>query len=399
MYLRRLVFSIFCLLIIILNADAQRRQLQEARTILKSGKNYNKAEKLMTDLLSDSSNIENPRIYDMWLQSVEKQYGQLNEKMYKKETVDTVSLFNLTKRIFTIAERLDSIDMKPDKKGRVAPAYRKANSDRLVSYRPNLFFGGAYYTRKAEFQKAYDFFEKYIDCARQPLFSGLDLMNTDVRLGEAAYWASYCGYRMNDPVQTLRYEELARRDSSKLEFMLQYAAEAWRKLNDQSQYEAVLWEGFRLKPLSPYFFPRLMDNYTQRGNYEQGLAVSNEALQRDSLNELFLFAKSTMLLNLGRYADCLKFSKKLIDLNPEMADAYYNAGTACLNIALRMDSRKHKKQIRKMYQKAMPYMEKYRELAPTEKQKWASALYRIYFNLNMGKQFDEMDKILKKQKS
>ena len=124
--------------------------------------------------------------------------------------------------------------------------------------------------------------------------------------------------------------------------------------------------------------------------------MANEALKSDSLNQLFLFAKSTMLLNLGRYAECLACSEKLIGMNCKMADAYYNAGTACLNIALRMDSRKYKKQIKKMYQQAMPYMEKYRQLAPDEKDRWAPALYRIYFNLNMGKQFDEIDKILKK---
>lgn len=41
-------------------------------------------------------------------------------------------------------------------------------------------------------------------------------------------------------------------------------------------------------------------------------------------------------------------------------------------------------------------MEAYRKLAPDEKQKWAPALYRIYLNLNMGKQFEEIDKIMRK---
>ena len=49
-----------------------------------------------------------------------------------------------------------------------------------------------------------------------------------------------------------------------------------------------------------------------------------------------------------------------------------------------------------MYQNAQSYMEKYRELAPDAIDKWGPALYRIYFNLNLGKQFDEIDKILKK---
>ena len=83
-------------------------------------------------------------------------------------------------------------------------------------------------------------------------------------------------------------------------------------------------------------------------------------------------------------------------MDTKMADVYYNAGRAYLNIALRMDSRRHKKQIRKMYQQALQPLEHYRQLAPTEKDKWGPALYRVYFNLNMGKQFDEIDKILKK---
>ena len=40
-------------------------------------------------------------------------------------------------------------------------------------------------------------------------------------------------------------------------------------------------------------------------------------------------------------------------------------------------------------------MEHYRQLMPAEKDKWAPVLYRIYLNLNMGKQFDEIDRILK----
>lgn len=389
------IITTLCCVMITIACLAQRRQLQEARAILKSGKNFEQAEKMMTDLLKDTANQSNTRIYDFWLQSVEKQYGAMNEQMYKKQKVDTVKLFNLTKRIFTIGERLDSLDMIPDKKGRVNLQYRKDNAERLNGYRPNLFFGGAYYLRKLQYQKAFEYFETYIDCINQPLFSDLNLLVSDERIGEAAYWATYCGYRMNDPVLTLRHAGLARLDSTKLDYTLQYVAESWKQLNDDSLYVATLWEGFHKFPTSGYFFPRLIDSYTAKGNYERALAVADEALAADSLSELYLFAKSTMLLNLCEYAQSLAYSKKIIAQNDQMADAYYNAGTALVNIALSMDPRKQKKQIRKKYQMAMPYMETYRRLAPQQKDKWAPALYRIYFNLNMGKQFDEIDRILK----
>lgn len=390
------IYTIIALLCLVTYGFGQRRQLQEARAIIKSGKGFANAEKMMVDLLKDSANLGNMRIYDMWLQSVEKQYEQVNEQMYKKQVVDTASLFALTERIFMIAERLDSLDMRPDKKGRVHLTYREDHARRLDTYRPNLFFGGTFFLRKNDLQRAYDFFEHYIDCAHQPLFTDLRYEATDARLPEAAYWATYCGYRMENPVLALRHAKLAKRDTLKLELTLQYISQSWLRLKDDSSYIATLQKGFRLFPKSGYFFPRLMDSYTLKGNYEKALNVADEALAIDSLHPLFLLAKSTMLLNVGNNAQCITFSDRLIAVDREMADAYYNAGTAYLNIALNMDARKNRKQIRKMYQQAMPYMETYRKLAPGERQKWGPALYRIYFNLNMGKQFDEIDKILKK---
>ena len=41
-------------------------------------------------------------------------------------------------------------------------------------------------------------------------------------------------------------------------------------------------------------------------------------------------------------------------------------------------------------------MQEYRKLAPNEKAKWGVPLYTIYLNLNMGREFEEIDKLLKK---
>ena len=77
------------MLLVLTPAMAQRKQIGEAKTILLRGKDFAKAEKLMTDLLKDSANQENTRIYDIWLQAVEKQYSQLVfpfQSIFKHET-------------------------------------------------------------------------------------------------------------------------------------------------------------------------------------------------------------------------------------------------------------------------------------------------------------------------
>ena len=218
--MKKYMFLTICGLLMSAACCAQRKQIGDARTILKSGKNIEQAEKLMTDLLKDKANQENTRIYDIWLQAVEKQYLALNEKMYIKEKVDTTKFFDLAKRMFVVAERLDSIDAKPDKNGKVNPEYRKENAAKMAGYRPNIYYGGAHHLKKGDFKTAFGFFEMYLDCDRQPLFTGYDFMYKDPKMGEVAYWATYCGYRMDDPVLVLRHASTAQRDEQKLEYTL-----------------------------------------------------------------------------------------------------------------------------------------------------------------------------------
>ena len=98
---------------------------------------------------------------------------------------------------------------------------------------------------------------------------------------------------------------------------------------------------------------------------------------------------------MGRLDECIAICDSLIRHNDTLPEPYYNAGTAYLNKALRLHPIRQKKAMKDTYQMACTYMECYRQLAPDQKQKWGPALYRIYLNLNMGKQFDEIDQLLK----
>jgi tetratricopeptide (TPR) repeat protein len=376
---------------------AQKKELNQARSYIKSGKEkeLEQAEQMMVRLLKESKNKTNKKIYLTRFDAVKGLYLQANERLYLKQKQDTAKFFELNKRMFTILETLDSIEMRPNEKGRVDIEYRKKHAELLHAYRPNLFNAGTYHLRKGEMQKAFDYFEFYIDCSRQPLFSTYRYDSLDTRMPEAAYWATFCGYRMQNAVLTLRHRKLALCDSAKANFTLQYIAEARRWLNDQELYLKTLEEGFRRFPTFTYFFPRLMDAYSQRGEYDKALAAADSAIAVCDTCTLYLFAKSTMLFRLERYGESIKVSEQIIAINPNLAEAHFNAGTGYLNIALRLDERKNKKQLRQLYQKARPYMERYRQLMPNQKEKWGPALYRIYLNLNMGKQFDEIDRLLK----
>ena len=388
--------TILCCLFIALTTGAQKKELSQARTFIKSGKDKDllSAEKLMTRLLDDPTNRQNIKIYLVWYEAVEKQYEAANEKLYLHQKYDTANFFSLIRRMHHITEALDSLDTKRK--------YRERHAGQMNQLRRNLFAGGAWYVKKEQFDNAYSNFETYLDAARQPLFQSYDYQRNDTLMAQAAYWATYCAYKLQRPDSVLCYCEMALADKSKADFTLQYMCEAYRQLGDTISLVKTLHEGFNRFPIHPYFFPRLADYYTGRHDYQTVLQLTNEVLKTEPDNKMFLLARSVALLNLEQYEDCLTTSEHLIALDDDMPEPYLHVATVKLNQALELEKknqpRLYRRQLTQLYTDARPYMEAYRKLAPNDRQHWAPALYRIYLNLNMGKQFEEIDRLMKKMK-
>ena len=252
--MRKLVIITLLLLSITPCLRGQRKEMSQARSYIKSGKDYDKAEKLMVELLSkDSLNRMNPKIYLLLYQAVLKQYEAGNEKLYLNQQYDTASLFNITKRMFAVLEALDSVDAAPDKKGRVKLEYRKKHASELDTYRPNLYYGGTFNIHKKDYKTAFAFFDAYLDCGRQPLFSAFDYWQNDRKMLDAAYWATYCGFKLKDPQLTLKYADAALRDSTRRKTALIYVAEACNLMGAKDKYRAVLRRVESRNAASAYF--------------------------------------------------------------------------------------------------------------------------------------------------
>ena len=377
---------------------AQKKEISQAQTIVKSGKNLAQAEQQMRKLLKDSINQKNIKVWVILTEAVRGQYLAGNERMYLRQQQDTAALFTLDLKMFGDYQSLDSVDALPDKKGRVHLKYRNSNSAFLNIYRPNLYNGGVYFLRKQNYKEAFSMIDAFLDCQRQPLFENYHY-ERDTLNRTAAFWTVLCGYQTGDHEMALKYKDLALQDTLHLESCFQYLAEIYKQQGDKPNYEWSLVKGFECNPSSSYFFPRLIDYYNTSNQTERAMTIVNDALQTNDSSELFLFAKSNLLLNQGDYDECIAICDTLIARNDTLADAYYNAGVAYVNKAFLLEKGKvdvkQRKEIRKLYQKALPYMERYRALAPQEKDKWAAALYNIYLKLNMGKQFEEIDQMLR----
>lgn len=381
-----------------------KKAIQTARDQIKSGKNLDKAEQSMMTLLSDTDNLYNEKIWSTLFDALLEQYKAGNEAFYLRQKYDTATLFQITSRLFTQMERYDSIDARPDKKGRVELKMRKNNADLLHRIRPNLYNGGLYYISRQKYAEAYTLLQQYIDAARQPLFEAYNYQEKDQRMPEAAYWSVYAAYKQKKVKDVLHNTYLALKDTTHTEMMLQYLADTYRIDNDTARYVQTLHDGFAHYPLSPFFFSHLIEYYSSQQNWEKALELTNGAIEADSVNTIFRLTKSTLLINTGDYQQAYDISKALLEKNDSLPDAMLNAGLAQFNLGVTLSKQYRKdaavrKRVLNCYQEALPYLERFRRMEPDKQDKWALPLYTIYLNLNMGEKFDEVDRLIKASKS
>lgn len=105
------------------------------------------------------------------------------------------------------------------------------------------------------------------------------------------------------------------------------------------------------------------------------------------------------------YEKAIEFYKKTLDIDPAYAEACSNLGLVYLLQAQEYADKAPadindpnyataQAEIKKFYEAAKPYYEKARELKPDQKDLWLQGLYRVYYNLNMGPEFEEIEKMM-----
>ncbi|KAA6314973.1 hypothetical protein EZS27_034497, partial [termite gut metagenome] len=188
--------------------------------------------------------------------------------------------------------------------------------------------------------------------------------------------------------------------------VLEYLAIAYKTQNDTIQWIDVLKKGAKKYPDHPFFYGHLIDYYSNHNQYDEAMKIADEMLKISPDNAFYRYVKGYLCHNTKDYDTAIEFYKKTIEVDADYAEAYSNLGLIyCLkaqeytekSTTIDIKSAKYKEEqaiIKKFYEVAKPYYEKARLLKPDQTELWLQGLYRIYYNLNMGKEFDEIEKLM-----
>jgi tetratricopeptide (TPR) repeat protein len=406
--MKKVLFSV-ALMMIAGSSFAQLKNVKDARSAANAEKpDFNKAEQLINAALTNDETKNDPATWDAAGFIQKRINEEQNKNAYLRKSYDTLKLYSSLLNMFEYYVKCDELSEVPDEKGKIKNKYRKTNAATMLAERPNLMNGGIEFYNRNDYKQAVKYFGTYVESASYPMIkasSKVDIAETDTLLPLMAYYASLAANSCDDKASVLKYAPVAVKDKENGAVAMQLYSDALKSTGDSIAWLKSLQEGIVKFPSNPYFFANLVDYYSVSNQPEKAMDFADEMLAKEPNNKLYLYVKAYLYHNMKDYDNAITWYEKTIAVDPEYAEAYSNLGLIMILKAQDLsdaastdinDANYNKDQaaIKEMYKKALPYYEKARSLRPDNKDLWAQGLYRIYYNLNMANEFQEIENLL-----
>ena len=403
--MKRVLFSMV-LLMAVSFAFAQEKNVKEAKSIAGEVKpDFAKAEQLINEALTKPETKDNAATWDV-AGYIQKRINEKEmENAYLRKPYDTLKVYNSVLNMYNYYVKCDELAQIPNEKGKIKNKYRSANSKTILAERPNLINGGIQYFNLNKNEDALKYFAAYVDAATLPMMEKENLLEKDTILPQVAYYATLAADRVGDKDAVMKYAQYALKDKENGQFAMQLLTDAYKAKGDTAKWVEKLQEGIVKFPENQYFFANLVDYYSSSNQNDKAMQFADDMLAKDPNNKLYLYVKAYLYHNMKDYEKAIEFYKKTLDIDPAYAEACSNLGLVYLLQAQEYADKAPadindpnyataQAEIKKFYEAAKPYYEKARELKPDQKDLWLQGLYRVYYNLNMGPEFEEIEKMM-----
>lgn len=419
-----------CLLLAAGFTFAQEKAVKEAKSIANgTNPDFAKAEQLIQGALTNPETKDDPATWDVAGFIQRRRSEKEMENAFLRKPYDTLQVYNSALNMCKYFLKCDELAQIPNEKGKIKNKYRKSNAATMMGERGNLINGGIQYfnmaTSKTDQEakdlnaKALDFFATYIDVAASPMLEKENLLQTDTVLPQIAYYASLAAAKNEDYPNVLKYAPYAKNDKEVGKYAMEFISTALKAQGDTVKWIASLQEGIQKYPDHAFFFGHLIDYYSSNNKYDEAMQFADNMLAKDPNNTFYLYVKGYLYHNMysvlkeqnkaQEAADALnkgiEFYQKTTEVDPNYAEAYSNLGLVyCLqaqdfseNATTDVNDPKYKEDqatLKTFYEKAKPCYEKARALKPDQKDLWLNGLYRVYYNLDMGPEFKEIEDMM-----
>lgn len=386
----------------VLVAGGAFAQMDAVKNATKAGNkgDFATAESLIQQALN---NPETANLADTWFaagQIMQKKEAKQLENQIKRQGFDEAAMYDAALQMTKYFLKADQL---PDAKGKMN-AFTSKMASAIKADKGNLINGGIGMFNSSEEgtdAKALDFFGTYVDLANAPMFAKDNLAVSDTLMPTIAYYAALAGYRIENFAAIEKYAPFAQASKTDGQAATELLIEALKKQNKTDQMLDVLKGALDKFPGNQAFFANMIDYYTSADKYDEAHAFADQQIAKDPSNFFFNYVKGFLYSQQKNDDKAIEQYEQAVQKNPEYAQAYAELGKSYVLKAQDFSETasanpndpkfaEDAKTLRGFYEKAMPYYEKARQLAPDNVSLWKQGLSSVYYNLQMEDKYNEV---------
>ena len=401
---------VFCLTVVVFTFG-QKKAINDAKREIKNNKpNFEDARNLISEAKENPETKENSETWYVAGLIENKQFD--DEKMIQEvmgQIPDEAKMYTALGNIMPNFSVADSLDMLPDEKGKVKPKYRK-DMKSIMTYNFNRLYyvaGGGYFFDNKDYKMAYKLFQQYVNIPQMEMFKGDRLAEKDTLYTQIKYYAAISLSQIGDSEKTIAAYQDLKNDGYKENEIYQYLCSEYEQINDTINLIKTLKEGFEKFPTESYFLLSLINQYIYTGQADEAIAYLTKAIDATPEEPQLYDVLGKIYEEKQDIPNAQVNFEKALAINPEYTESIGNLGRIFFNQAVAAqtaaneiaDNRKYeaaKAQTNEMFKVALPYFEQAHQMKPDDRD-YMIALSRIYYVLNMGNKFNEIEKKLGNQ--
>ena len=403
--MKRSIIMVALCLTLAVPGFAQSRAVKQAERIAKSDKpDYKMARELIGQALTNEETKSDAKTWYVAGLIEQKLVDQNKINMALGKEYNEEQFYDALKGMVDYYLVADSLDQLPNSKGKVRRKYDKEINKALSENTGFLVNAGSYYFDNKNFDKAHEYFQKYLKMKKHPMFEGTPMAAEDSMSMQIGFFSAYTASQMKDNHDAaIKEYEAIKNVPFRQSDVYQLLAQEYLNVQDSASYVNTLQEGAKVFPQDKFFVFNLINIYIRNGENEKAKDFLEQALKDDPQNVQLYNVLGTVYEQ--GFKDPVKAEeqfKKALEIDPNYADAVIGMGRIYYNQAVQIQSEANalndqkrydelNKQAKELFQKALPFFEKAVNLQP-DNSEYMMALRGIYYNLGMNDKVAEIEK-------
>ncbi|MDH6533444.1 tetratricopeptide repeat protein [Parabacteroides sp. 52] len=386
---------------------AQKKAVSQAQNIAKGDKaDYAEARTLIQGALENPETKDDAKTWFVAGYIEDQQFSTERMKEMLGQQPNQPVMYQALLNALPYFEKSYELDQLPDAKGKIKPKHTKDIKGVLSANHIQYFNAGAYYFDQRDYRKAYESFEKYLVISDHPMFKGEPVAARDSNFMIVQFYSGVAATQLGEPQTAIAALNRAKETDYKGNEVYQYLFGEYQQLNDSVNMEKVLIEGLQKFPEEKFYMLHLINIYIYSNRNEEAIQYLQTAINDEPNNPQLYDVLGSIYESLKDVEKAEATFKKALEIDPQYVDALSNLGRLYYNQAVTIqgdanmisDNKLYQEELAKakaLFEQARPFFEQARQLKP-EQTEYLVALRGIYYNLNMGKEYDEIEALLNK---